>query len=394
MTGSKVRVRKQDPSVTAIGTRTAYIGSPVAHGPQDVEIKIMGMPLVQHDDNRDFLFEPQTQTKAFDAVHTFTVVHQVLTMYKRALFRTLGKANFSWQWGANAPLLVYPHAGIGKNAYYRRKKKALYFYSFKSEFLSGQPIIYICRSFDIVAHETGHAVLDGLQPGWWHTDSALPQTRALHESFADLTAILTMLAQMDQCEAIIAESKADLHDRSFFPLLGEQFGLAGFAREMGLRNADNDLKLSEARSSVYSQSLVFTGAIYDILAELFDAHKRMKLYDPAETLYRIGKHMTSLVVAAFAEGPKRNASFTDIAQRMVELEGQKGKEEWVPLIRKQFEIREIGLTASDRGADPHAIAGAEAPTDVETLGLGVCCGTLSYPEHIEEYRAHLVRTKS
>ncbi len=67
----------------------------------------------------------------------------------------------------------------------------------------------------MVAHETGHAILDDLKPNYINFDEG--QTGGLHESFGDLTAIFTMLAQLDQCEAIIAESKADLHNKTFFP---------------------------------------------------------------------------------------------------------------------------------------------------------------------------------
>jgi Zn-dependent metalloprotease len=45
-------------------------------------------------------------------------------------------------------------------------------------------MVYTCRSFDIVAHEAGHAYLDALKPSWWGYDG---QTGAFHESFGDLT---------------------------------------------------------------------------------------------------------------------------------------------------------------------------------------------------------------
>ena len=53
--------------------------------------------------------------------------------------------------------------------------------------------VFTCRSFDIVSHETGHAVLDGLRPNWLLA-SAPPQTGGLHESFGDLTAIFLALS--------------------------------------------------------------------------------------------------------------------------------------------------------------------------------------------------------
>ena len=124
-------------------------------------------------------------------------------------------------------------------------------------------MIKACRSFDIVSHETGHAVLDGLKPQWLNADNP-PQTGGLHEAFGDLTAIFLALSQLDQCDAVVAQTKARLHDKTFLADIAEQFGLA-LGNTNGLRNADNDLTLSQAGTEVHAISQVFTGALYDIL---------------------------------------------------------------------------------------------------------------------------------
>jgi hypothetical protein len=102
-------------------------------------------------------------------------------------------------------------------------------------------------------------VLDALQPGWLGLANP-PQTGGLHESFGDLTAIFLALSQLDQVEAVIAQTKANLHDKTFLSDLAEEFGLA-LGRPNGLRNADNDLKLSQVGTEVHAISQVFTGAI-------------------------------------------------------------------------------------------------------------------------------------
>ena len=71
--------------------------------------------------------------------------------------------------------------------------------------LSCSDIIYTGRSFDIMSHEAGHAILDSLKPHY--ITSKNPQCGALHESFGDLTAIFALLESLDMCEAIIAYSK-------------------------------------------------------------------------------------------------------------------------------------------------------------------------------------------
>jgi len=364
MAGSRVKIWKQDPSVESIGIRSSYISTEMQDGPSDQDIILQGMPHVVANTNNDFIFYPEENPLEFDAVHTFTIVRQVLTMLRRALNRMQITQNFNWFWGPE-PINVYPRAGLDANAYYSRNEKALRFFYFHPSGNESNPLVYSCRSFDIVAHEVGHAALDSLKPEWlsssWH-----PQTGGLHESFGDLTAIFTMLAQMDVCEAIIVESKADLHTKTFFPALAEQFGEA-FGRHMGLRNADNDLRMSDVSTQVHDISRVFTGAIYDILAGFFEKYQDPSLFDQAESLFRIGKYLTSLVIASLWQGPDVNATYADIANKMLELEEDDERKD---IIREEFKKREI-LEA------PVALAGFQP----QALSWDGCCGTLRHQEY-------------
>ncbi len=376
MAGSKVKIWKQDPSVLNIGIRSSYISSEIQNGPKDNDIILQGMPLVVSNADKDFIFYPEENPLEFDAVHTFTIVRQVLTMLRRALNRMDITQNFNWYWGAE-PIQVYPRAGLDANAYYSRNEKALRFFYFHPSEDESNPLIYTCRSFDIVAHEVGHAALDSLKPEFlsnsWH-----PQTGGLHESFGDLTAIFTMLAQMDMCEAIIVESKADLHSKTFFPTLAEQFGEA-FGRPMGLRNADNDLKMSDVSTEVHDISRVFTGAIYDILADFFELYQNPAMYDQAESLFKVGKYLTSLVIAAVWQGPDANATYTNIANKMIELEEDEQRKE---IIRVQFKKREI-MDA------PLRLVGIE-PQQLSWKG---CCGTMNLKEHQDLFEKNLKSLK-
>jgi len=368
MSGSKVHIWKQDPSVLSLGYRVSYIHTKIKNGPKDPRIEIRGLPKVKADQNGDFLFDPINNPRKFDAIHTFSIVRHVLTMYERGLRRMGIATAINWQWG-NIPIKVYPRAGDSPNAYYSRQEKALRFFYFHPDSDTNNSIIYTCRSFDIVAHETGHAILDALRPGYWSSWRA--QTGGLHESFGDLTAIFTMLAQMDQCEAIIAESKANLHNKTFFPVIAEQFGEALYSHSLGLRNADNDLKLSEVTDDVHDISQVFTGAIYDILSDMFEDHLDMNLYDPAETLFRIGRHIASIVITAIINGPEKNATFKDIAKNMIEFESG---EKWKDFIVKRFTEREIL-------GEPVGLV-EERPKE---LVWEKCCHTLTRKEHKDEF---------
>ena len=265
--GSRVLIWKQDPSVSELGARKSFLSGVVLQGPRGARIAsgAPGIAPVSPNAFGDFILAPNTDQ--FDAVHTFAIVRLTLTMYQRALAAGGGEAPLPWQWngaGNTLPLQAFPH-GLPNvmNAYYSRADQALKFGDFSAD--GGGERVYTCRSLDIVSHETGHAALDGLKPNWLASSNP-PQTGGLHESFGDLSAIFLTLSQLDLVEAIIAQTRADLHDKTFLADMAEQFGLA-LGRPNGLRNADNDLKLSEAGTEVHAISQVFTGAIYDILAD-------------------------------------------------------------------------------------------------------------------------------
>ena len=140
------------------------------------------------------------------------------------------------------------------NAYYSGAQQALIFGDFIPA--GERTRIYSCRSLDVVAHETGHAILDGLKPGWKSLTQP-PQTGALHEAFGDLTAMFLVLSQMDLVEALVAETKADLYQPNFMSILCEQFGSGLAARSRkGLRNAFNTIKVQEAGTDVHGLSQV------------------------------------------------------------------------------------------------------------------------------------------
>ena len=90
-------------------------------------------------------------------------------------------------WGFNGPqLLIVPVAGEWANAFYEREAHCLQFFYFNSQ-QAGQRV-YTALSHDIVSHETGHAILDGIAPDLYH--SITPQSLALHEGIADLVALV------------------------------------------------------------------------------------------------------------------------------------------------------------------------------------------------------------
>jgi hypothetical protein len=381
--GVRALIWKQDPSVAEIGIRKVYLPSNVLPGPMDARLAngMPGIPPVSPNAMGDYITTPGTD--AFDAVHTFAVVRETLTMYQRALNGPL-----PWQWntgGNTDPLNVFPH-GLPNtiNAFYSRNERALKFGDFiKPGEPPTSPRIFTCRSLDIVSHEAGHAVLDGLKPQWILSSSP-PQTGGLHESFGDMTAIFLVLSQLDQVEAIIAQTKANLHDKTFLADLAEEFGLA-LGKPNGLRNADNDFKLSEVGNEVHAISQVFTGAIYDILADIFLFERNPAKKDDAVVLYEMGQYVCSLVLRAIIQAPNTNATFANVANKMLEIAAADSKPvEYRNFIRNRFTVREVVVSPVPLTEDHReglALAPAGLAADGAVQNRSRCCGTMQSPEY-------------
>jgi hypothetical protein len=390
---------KQDPSVGALGLRLTFVPTRVVAGPRDWRIRteLPGTTPVQSGVAGDFVFPPGTPES--DCAHAFAVTRSTLSLFERALHGQ--SIPWAWNVGSNLdPVSVFPRAGVTPNAFYSRSQRALKFFFFTPS--GATTPVFTCRSLDIVAHETGHAVLDGLKPGWIGAGNP-PQTGGLHESFGDLAAIFLALSQLDQVDALVALTKAHLHEKNFIAALAEQFG-AGLGRPLGLRNADNDLKLSQVGNEVHAISQVFTGAIYDILADLY-AHRRIvqfALADPAQILLDVAHDLCDLVLNAMVAAPNQGATYTDVANAMLNLSvNRKDPAIYRTIIRHHFTVREVVVApvplaevSAKRArfdyAEPAFSDGREGEKLVATkhpsLDADVgqdrsrCCGTMQLPE--------------
>ena len=338
VSGSKVGIYKQDPSVESVGYRIIWIPVDVIPGPRSDDVVILGMTrqIGPSDRQNNYIYSPDTSPEECDAVHTFTVVQSVMNMYRRALDRLgytkLGK--LTWEWGS-APILVFPHAGKSTSAYYDKGLKVLAFFCFDDA--SDSHTVYTCRSHDVVAHETGHAILDSLKPKFLTTCSQV-ETIALHEAFADLTAIFATLDHLDICQQVIADTNGNLHAKSFLPVIGEEFGKAmgrSFGME-GLRDSDLDLRVTDVVREAHNWSRVFTSAVYDILVRMYEDGREAKCSEPAETLYRAAKHLVGITLLGFIEAPNVGARFQDVAAVMVRCEANPTYKRF---IKHEFERR-------------------------------------------------------
>jgi hypothetical protein len=126
-------------------------------------------------------------------------------------------------------LRVYPHALRQANAYYDPNMKALLFGYFNAAPVNPQlhipgGTVFTCLSHDIIAHETTHAILDGFHRRY--IDPTHPDTRAFHEAFSDLVALLQHFSFPEVLKHQIAVTRGDLTKQNLLGQLAQQFGKA------------------------------------------------------------------------------------------------------------------------------------------------------------------------
>jgi hypothetical protein len=196
------------------------------------------------------------------AVSTFGCVHKTLKLFEEedALGRRV-------QWAFDAPqLLVVPRAGEWANAFYERESRSLQFFFFKA----GGRTIHTCHSQDIVAHETAHAILDGVVPDLY--DAITPQSLAIHEAVADLAAVLCSFRCRELSQRVLAQTGGSIRRSTAFSGIGEQFAGALNEQRNYLRDLDNDRRLQDLtdRADPHDLSVVLSGALYRMLVNLHE----------------------------------------------------------------------------------------------------------------------------
>jgi hypothetical protein len=139
-------------------------------------------------------------------------------------------------------LRIYPHALREANAYYSPVKRALLFGYFPAitqdtgAFLPGG-LVFSCLSHDIIAHETTHAILDGMHS--YFNESSNEDVLAFHEAFSDIIALFQRFTYADFLRYQIAGSRGDLSAETLLGQLAQEFGLAVGGRQ-ALRSALGD----------------------------------------------------------------------------------------------------------------------------------------------------------
>ena len=182
-------------------------------------------------------------------------------------------------------LRIYPHALREANAYYSPEKKALLFGYFPAilsnpgENLPGG-LVFTCLSHDVVAHETTHALLDGLHR--YFGDASNADVLAFHEAFADIVALFQHFTQPEALRHQLAQTRGDLASQNLLGELAHQFGQA-IGSHGALRDAIGkpdpetgkwepqapDPELYTATAEPHARGAILVAALFDAFLSIY-----------------------------------------------------------------------------------------------------------------------------
>jgi hypothetical protein len=182
-------------------------------------------------------------------------------------------------------LRVYPHALRDQNAYYDPQKIALLFGYFSAADTPASTTmpggtVFTCLSFDIITHETTHALLDGLHPQF--TDASNVDVLAFHEAFADIVALFQHFTLRGLLAHQIAKTRGDLATENLLAELAQQFGRAiggygalrdaiGGTDEKGKwRRAEPTGRELEGETEPHNRGAVLVGALFDAFVSIYN----------------------------------------------------------------------------------------------------------------------------
>lgn len=227
----------------------------------------------------------------------------------------------------SAPMQVNLAAGEDLNANYSRQF-GLRFYQ---DTVQGVQI-FSGESPDVSCHELGHAILDAVRPELF--DAASIEVASFHESFGDMSAILSALQLDAERELVFAETEGHLNVNSRLSRLAEQLGWA--IRQLSptaadpdcLRNAANrffyrdpdDLPpsapASQLASEPHSFSRVFTGAFLDALARMLTTAGQVS----AGGLRTVSRDLGQLLIDGVRLAPITSGYYSQVAAAMIQAD--------------------------------------------------------------------------
>lgn len=338
---------------------------------------------------------PSEGNPAFHQQMVYAVAMRTISHFERALGRPVlwrpstvpGKPFDDGQFVRQ--LTIKPHALQQANAFYSPKEVALLFGYFPAsandpgDHVPGSTV-YSCLSHDIIAHETTHAILDGMHRRF--NEPSNPDVLAFHEAFADIVALMQHFTIAEIVENEIRRTRGNLETESILGSLAVQFGRAtggrGALRE-AIGKVDESGKWTRLKPnpadyqtvmSPHSRGAILVAAVFDAFLAIYKSRTSdlIRIYTGGTGVLPDGAIHPDLVNRLGAEGVKSATHILNMCIRALD---------YIPPVDLTFGEYLRGLITADADlvADDrynYRVAFVEAfrrrgiyPRDLETLSV-------------------------
>lgn len=267
------------------------------------------------------------------------------------------------------------------NAYYQRAEGSVNFFH-STDPKTGQ-VVYSGDSGEVVSHEAGHAILDGLRPAYlfnWRTDVG-----AFHESFGDMLALVMSLQDDSVLAKVVEQTGGDMTRPNVAANLGEELGItinntAGKDRTGGdfTRTAINSFKWADPKtleqnpedpnelgSEVHNFSRLFTGAFYDVFTGLVNENRANGL-EPAQAIREASNEGIRMLGRLLKASPRFDFTYATMARAFVQAEKSGGSH--ADLVTRVYKDRLI-LPASFSAAEVEPLPPSTRSLTQEALAV-------------------------
>ncbi|MGE0494791.1 MAG: hypothetical protein AB7S38_36610 [Vulcanimicrobiota bacterium] len=285
----------------------------------------------------------------YHTANAFAATAKTIEIFEQALGQS-----FDWAF-RGSQLKVNGDKGDMLNAYYSRNDGSINFFHSRDSVFNRT--VYSGDSGEVVSHEAGHAILDGLRPGYLSSFS--PDPGGFHESFGDVLAMLVSLKDDRVLDKVIEQTGGDLSRPNVAAHLGEELGMAinhytGGNATGGdyTRTAINNFKWQDPSTlpsraphdqlsrEVHSYSRLWTGAFYDVFKGINEAYQAQGK-SPKEALAAAADEGLHIYGSLMKTAPSGNFAYRDMAQALLRADAQFNDGKRSDLIRDVMVERRI-----------------------------------------------------
>jgi hypothetical protein len=292
------------------------------------------------------------------AQNAYAIAARTLELFESSLGRRL-----PWAFRGHQ-LFIVPRAFPEANAYYDRDQHALLFGFFpdprQGRSARARAEVFACLSHDVVAHETTHAILDGVRPQF--QEAGLPDQLAFHEAFADIVALLSVFSLAEVVtQALGPADDGRIPNASVAPRRLKRSVLFGVAEQMGekllpgrthgLRNSvtiapSPNLLDEPTYREPHRRGEILVAAVMDALLQMW-SNRLLPLYSDkgldrarvAEEGAKVASHLLTMCIRAIDYTPPLEFEFGDFVDALLTADEQLAPDDahlYRPTIEKSF----------------------------------------------------------